>query len=162
MIKKIAYVFLAVIFLGVALGSFRFYKLGVESQNTTDLGLGLKDGRLSACGDKPNCVSSTATDEQFVVRGFSISQDPQKSFSDLVEKLAETEEVQIEVQTDVYAHLSFRSRIFGFTDDLELHLHPELGKLDVRSSSRVGYSDLGANRKRVEMIREQYFKANTP
>jgi uncharacterized protein (DUF1499 family) len=41
-------------------------------------------------------------------------------------------------------------------DDLEFRLIPEEHIIDVRSASRVGYWDLGANRRRVERIRERF------
>jgi uncharacterized protein (DUF1499 family) len=52
-----------------------------------------------------------------------------------------------------YLHVECRSAVFGFVDDLELHLRGEEGIIAVRSASRVGYSDLGVNRRRVEKIR---------
>ena len=57
------------------------------------------------------------------------------------------------VQTDTgsYLHATFVSRIFRFVDDLELRADGET--IHVRSASRVGYSDLGVNRKRVEALR---------
>lgn len=40
-----------------------------------------------------------------------------------------------------------------FVDDLELHLRPEQNLIAVRSAARLGSSDLGVNRKRVEKLR---------
>ena len=160
MVKKIAYVGLAVLFLGVTFFSYRFYSLGIESQNTKDSVPGITDGKIAACGEKPNCVSSLSKEADFAIQGFEMAGDSGAKFLELVAALAEEEGVSLVKKTDSYAHLTYQSKIFGFTDDLELHLHPELGKVDVRSSSRVGYSDLGANRKRVEGIREKYFGEN--
>lgn len=52
-----------------------------------------------------------------------------------------------------YLHFEFTSRIFRFVDDFELLLNEEQKIIHIRSASRVGYSDLGVNRKRVEKIR---------
>lgn len=57
--------------------------------------------------------------------------------------------------TDRYLHVTFKSRLFRFVDDLELKLDPQSGVIAIRSASRVGYFDLGANRRRVESIRKQ-------
>ena len=47
----------------------------------------------------------------------------------------------------------FKSRFMGYVDDVEF-LYDELENIShVRSASRVGYTDLGANRRRVEKIR---------
>jgi uncharacterized protein (DUF1499 family) len=43
--------------------------------------------------------------------------------------------------------------VFGFVDDLELHLRPAEKLIAVRSAARLGHSDLGVNRKRVEGLR---------
>jgi uncharacterized protein (DUF1499 family) len=52
-----------------------------------------------------------------------------------------------------YLHAVCRSRLFGWADDLELRIDTEAGVVHVRSASRVGYSDLGVNRRRVERLR---------
>ncbi len=54
--------------------------------------------------------------------------------------------------SDDYLHAEERSRLFRFVDDLELLAAPD-GELIVRSASRVGRSDLGVNRRRVERLR---------
>ena len=51
--------------------------------------------------------------------------------------------------TDRYLHAEARSLLFRFTDDLEFLLQPDVGRIDVRSASRVGHSDLGVNKART-------------
>lgn len=58
-----------------------------------------------------------------------------------------------------YLWATFSTRIFRFIDDLELRLDEENGVMHVRSSSRVGYSDMGANRRRVEDLRLRFGKS---
>lgn len=96
----------------------------------------------------PNCVSSRAepADTEHHVaplRGVSLA-----AAKDWL--LAQPRTVLVEDDGD-YARFEVTSRIFRFTDDLELEQEGEL--VHVRSASRVGYSDLGANRKRVEALR---------
>jgi uncharacterized protein (DUF1499 family) len=55
-----------------------------------------------------------------------------------------------------YLKAEARSAVFRFVDDVEFRLDAETGLIHVRSASRVGYSDLGANRKRVEALRERF------
>jgi len=57
-------------------------------------------------------------------------------------------------KTDVYLHMECKSLIFRFVDDLELLLTPTTGIIDIRSASRLGKSDFGVNRKRVESLRQ--------
>jgi uncharacterized protein (DUF1499 family) len=62
---------------------------------------------------------------------------------------------RIVADTGSYLHAECRSALFGFVDDLELQLRPDRSLIAVRSASRVGYSDLGANRRRVEELRSE-------
>jgi uncharacterized protein (DUF1499 family) len=55
-----------------------------------------------------------------------------------------------------YMQFEVTTRWLRFTDDLEFLSDPGSNQIQVRSSSRVGYSDLGANRRRVERIRARY------
>ena len=66
----------------------------------------------------------------------------------------------ISVRAD-YLHFEFRSRLFGFVDDVECVWNAERSQIEIRSASRVGSSDLGANRKRVEAIRRELESALT-
>jgi uncharacterized protein (DUF1499 family) len=59
----------------------------------------------------------------------------------------------IVAQTENYIHAECQSALLGFVDDLELHFRPDQGEIGVRSASRLGRSDLGVNRKRVETLR---------
>jgi uncharacterized protein (DUF1499 family) len=61
-----------------------------------------------------------------------------------------------------YLHAECQSRLFRFTDDLELRLDAARGVIHVRSASRVGHSDLGANRKRVEALRRAVEESGPP
>jgi uncharacterized protein (DUF1499 family) len=64
---------------------------------------------------------------------------------------------------DGYLHAEFRSRVFRFVDDVELLMDEAGHKIDVRSASRLGYSDLGVNRRRVEQLRARFADmADTP
>ena len=62
--------------------------------------------------------------------------------------------MRIEAADDNYLHAVATTRIMRFKDDLEFLLDRDAGTIGVRSASRVGYSDLGANRDRVESLRQ--------
>ena len=55
-----------------------------------------------------------------------------------------------------YLYAEFKTSFFGFIDDVEFHVNESANCIEVRSASRLGYSDLGLNRSRVESIRERY------
>lgn len=52
-----------------------------------------------------------------------------------------------------YLHAECRSAFFGFVDDLELHLRAPQNLIAVRSAARLGRSDFGVNKKRIEALR---------
>lgn len=114
------------------------------------------DGRLAACPDSPNCVSSQAERGSARVEAFELGRDPAADFRLLVELLGSEPGIQLERELDGYAHLTCRSGLFGFVDDLELALDEQAGVAHVRSASRVGHSDLGANRARVEGLQVRW------
>ncbi len=59
-----------------------------------------------------------------------------------------------------YLRAEFRSRVFRFVDDVEFLVDEHSRVIHVRSASRVGYSDLGVNRKRIESLRAAYSAAS--
>ena len=120
--------------------------------------LGAVDGRLSPCPSTPNCVSSQATDEGQRIAPLSFSGDPAAAFARLKRILSRRPDMTIGESTGEYLRVEFRTRL-GFVDDGEFFLDPGKGVIQVRSAARVGYSDLGKNRSRLEEIRSDYMQA---
>ena len=60
---------------------------------------------------------------------------------------------QIVTETDDYVRAASESRLLGFVDDLEFYLPADTNTIEMRSASRLGESDLGVNRRRLEQIR---------
>ena len=115
---------------------------------------GLQDGRLRPCPDRPNCVSSEPGAPS-PVAPLMFSGPPDQAWNrakSTVEKLGG----DIQEDTGTYLRATFTSRIFRFADDVEFRLVPEEGIIHVRSASRLGYSDFGVNRKRVERLRAEF------
>ena len=111
--------------------------------------LGLDDGRLAACPDRPNCVSSDTGD----LEPLRFTTDQAVAWSGLQDAVAELPRTTIVTADDAYLHAEAKSRIFGFVDDLEFHLRPEDKLIALRSAARTGYSDMGVNAKRLEELR---------
>jgi uncharacterized protein (DUF1499 family) len=109
--------------------------------------------RLAPCPSSPNCVSSDADDSAHIIAAFALAMpagDAWPAVRGSVENLPRTTIIS---ETSDYLHAECASAIFGFVDDLELHLRTAEGVIAVRSASRLGYSDLGANRRRIENLR---------
>ena len=62
---------------------------------------------------------------------------------------------QVVAARDDYLYAQFATRWLGFVDDGEFWVDPAAGVVHVRSASRVGRSDFGVNRQRIEAIRER-------
>lgn len=118
--------------------------------------VGLVDGHLRPCPSSPNCVCSQATDAGHAIEPLHFSDDAQFAWMRLkviIEGLPRTRIVKFD---DGYLHVEFTTALLRFVDDVEFQLSADRGLIEVRSASRVGHSDLGANRKRVEMIRKEF------
>lgn len=120
--------------------------------------LGIDNGKLRPCPSTPNCVSSTAADEKHFIEPMLISASPDDIRDIILKTLDEFSRVKVtEMQAD-YIHAEFTSLIFRFVDDVEFYFpksESDVVRVDIRSSSRVGRSDLGVNRKRMEAIRKK-------
>jgi uncharacterized protein (DUF1499 family) len=73
--------------------------------------------------------------------------------ADLKTVIQNLERAKIITETENYLYAEFTSAFWGFVDDVEFLLDESAKVIHVRSASRLGTSDLGANRKRIETIR---------
>ena len=115
--------------------------------------LGISADGLAPCPPSPNCVSSDARDEAHRVMPFRLAAAPDEAWQRVREIVSELPRTRIVKEDPDYRHAECRSLLFGFVDDLELHLRPGENSIAIRSASRLGYSDLGVNRRRVEDLR---------
>ena len=128
----------------------------LSSGSRTPRYLGLRDGALTTCPSTPNCVSSDAPDETHFVSGLEFGGDPNVALERARQAVEALPRTRIVDDSGNYIHAECRSLVFRFVDDLELHLRQEEGVIAVRSASRVGTSDMGVNRKRVEALRQLF------
>lgn len=114
--------------------------------------LGVHDGRLAPPPRKPNCVSSQAAGGPAAIEPLRFSGDPAAAMQRLQTLVAAEAEI-IEATQD-YLYAEYSTPLMGFVDDVEFLLGD--GVIHLRSASRLGYSDLGANRKRIERLRARF------
>ncbi|MEO0456536.1 MAG: DUF1499 domain-containing protein [Cyanobacteria bacterium P01_A01_bin.114] len=115
--------------------------------------LGVNDGKLAPCPESPNCVVSSAEDEEHAIAPFTYSQDLDTARDTLVKVLQNQPRIQLIGQTDDYVYVEFTSKLMGFVDDAEFYFPADSKTIEVRSAARLGESDLGVNRRRLEQIR---------
>jgi uncharacterized protein (DUF1499 family) len=112
--------------------------------------------KISPCPSSPNCVSSLSEDRQHAIEPLQFSGPRDAARQKLLAILEKLNRARVTRSDTDYIHAEFRSLIFQFVDDVEFLFAAEGNIIHVKSASRVGYSDLGANRRRVEQIRSAF------
>ena len=120
---------------------------------------GLYQGQFQPCPKKPNCVSSMVSKDDLVhfiepIKYAPLSQAVARER--LIKVLESQERTAFVSESETYLHLTFKTPLMRFTDDIEFYLPPDEPLIHVRSASRIGYSDWGTNRKRLEAIRSAF------
>ena len=125
--------------------------------------LGIENGQLIQCPTTPNCVNSQAKDKKHYIEPILMTGTPLEGKNHILKILNELKRTKIIVAEDHYIRVEFISKVFRFIDDLEFYFPNTKSKemtIHVRSASRVGYSDFGVNRKRIEQIRSKFKEIN--
>jgi len=128
--------------------------MSIFSRKPTNLGV--TDGHLADCPSSPNCVSTQASDGQHRMEPISFGGSSEEAIQRVKDVLAEMTRTKIVTLEGNYLHVEFRSAFFRFVDDVEFLIDPKDQLIHFRSASRVGYSDLGVNRRRMEQIRKTF------
>lgn len=113
---------------------------------------------FAECPSSPNCVSSQSLSTSHKIEHLNFA-ETLEDFKHLISFFVrEMPRLKIIKQTENSVQLEATSLIFRFVDDVEFYFDQSNSVLHVRSASRLGYSDLGANRKRVEEFRNLLIK----
>ncbi|MBE9053208.1 DUF1499 domain-containing protein [Nostocales cyanobacterium LEGE 11386] len=115
--------------------------------------LGVDHGHLSSCPASDNCVVSQDADAKHAIEPIKYHIERDAARETLLKVLSVVPRTEVIEQTDNYIHALSKSRIFKFVDDVEFYLPANESVIHLRSASRVGESDLGVNRRRLEQIR---------
>jgi len=115
--------------------------------------LGVSDGKLAPCPNSPNCVSSQSSDATHQIAPLSFTSNPEEAIATLKGIIESLPRTQIITESQDYLYAEFKSALMGFVDDVEFYLDRKANVIQVRSASRLGQSDLGVNRQRIETIR---------
>lgn len=123
--------------------------------------IGVNDGRLAPCPSSPNCVISQGDeDQEHAIAPILYTGEAAAALTALSQVVAAQPRSEIIEQTENYLYAEFTSRLMGFVDDVEFYLSPsQPGEIQVRAAARLGKSDLGVNRKRIEAIRTAFAEA---
>jgi uncharacterized protein (DUF1499 family) len=122
--------------------------------------LGVNNNELMPCPKTPNCVNSqAAADEEHYIQPIHFAGIQQEAKDRLLQIIKSEKGTKILIAQENYIRVEFTSTLFRFVDDVEFYFLEKQADetvIHIRSASRVGYSDLGANRKRIEKIRIKF------
>ncbi len=118
--------------------------------------LGIASGQLVACPSTPNCVNSKSLDAEHRITPLTYNSAAEDAFKTIKTVVQSFRQSSIKQETDNYIYAEFTIPIIGFVDDVEFLLDQDAKVVHVRSASRLGESDLGVNRKRIEAIRSKF------
>jgi len=108
------------------------------------------DAILPPCGALPNCVNSHSGKGGSAIAPLNATAE---QWQELKRWLAAQDNWTINVQEADFVQAVVKTPLMRFRDDVQLLYNPQTGVIQVRSSSRLGISDMGTNRRRVESLR---------
>jgi uncharacterized protein (DUF1499 family) len=140
---------------GIALLAFILVSLWARRADRPDA-LGVHAGQLLPCPDSPNCVSTHAASTSERMPPLRFTDSPAAAQQRILAAIRRMPRTTVVTDEPGYVAAEFRTPVFGFIDDVEFLIHGEAGVIHFRSASRLGYSDLGVNRRRMTRFRELY------
>lgn len=157
--KTALVIVVALLLLGVCYFAWLAYKSHQPSHG--EFPAGLQNNQLSPCPASPNCVNSEfAEDSEHYIAALAYQN---KSVADVIQLLQQTIAIsggRITDLNDNYIATTYSTRLFRFVDDMEFRIDPQQQLIHIRSASREGHSDLGANRKRAQRIKQIFLQLN--
>jgi uncharacterized protein (DUF1499 family) len=134
-----------------------FAVLSLSAKRPTNLGV--RDGRLADCPTSPNCVATQSGDASQRMDALAFKGDASAAKARLKSVIHALPRMHLVSETDNYMHVEATTALFRFVDDVELLIDADSKVVHFRSASRVGHSDLGANRKRMTEIAQKFESA---
>ena len=119
---------------------------------------GVRGGRLADCPGSPNCVASQASRAEQQVQPLPYTGDAEAALQQLKRLVQDMRGTSVQTQAGRYLHVTFRTPLMRFVDDVEFLVDEAAQVIHVRSASRLGHSDLGANAARMETIQRRWAK----
>lgn len=136
-----------------------FIFLGIKSQSGS--ARGIINGKLTPCPDTPNCLCSEYADDQsHFIDAIPVSEINSVNLMNTIEQAIESIGGTVKQKNDDYLAATFTSSLFRYVDDFEIRVDREDQLIHIRSASRVGRSDFGANQKRINDFRKTLKQSN--
>lgn len=148
--------FVVIVVVGVV-GFIALRQFVIPAVSPMPTNLGVNNGQLAPCPDKPNCVSTQAaqSDKEHHVQEIPFAGSVEDAHAAVLEIVQGLERVEIITNEPTYIHATTRSAAWGFIDDLEIFIDEDAGVIHMRNAARLGMDDLNKNRERVLAISAQ-------
>jgi uncharacterized protein (DUF1499 family) len=111
---------------------------------------------LRPCPGTPNCVSTEAADAGHALPAVPFRGTPEAAQSRARQALLAEPRTRIVLEAPGYLRAESRSRLIRFVDDVEVVVDGTARVIRFRSASRVGRSDMGVNRKRMQRFTQRF------
>lgn len=109
--------------------------------------------RLAPCPSSPNCVSTESQDERHAITPLRYHRSRGEAKEVVKQAVLSLPRTRLVDEEESYLHFEFTSLLLRFVDDVEFVFDDETRTIQFRSASRIGYGDLGVNRRRMEEVR---------
>ena len=119
----------------------------------------LQMSRLKKCPSSPNCVCTIDAEvDKKKMDALSYSSSLADAKTAMKKTIAEMKRTQLQAEETDYLHFTFKTALGGFIDDVEFEFDDANKKINFRSASRKGYSDMGANKRRMKKVGDAWAK----
>lgn len=145
---KIFFIIIAIVTLLII---FMFIK-----NNNMPRNIGVNKGSLAPMPNKPNAVSSQTDIMEKRVEPLKFIGDSDNSKKLIIESINQFKNMKIIKNEKNYLYVVFATDKMKYKDDVEFYFDEDKKIIHFRSASRVGYSDMGVNKKRYEEIKKLY------
>jgi len=126
----------------------------IWARTTSRPDLGIYNGKLLPLPNTPNCVATQSGNPTQRMEPISYVTDRKTAHQKLLQIINQMPRTTLVQNEPEYIHIVFRSAFFGFPDDVEFQFIDN--KIHFRAAARLGRSDLGVNRKRMENIKQHF------
>ena len=130
----------------------------VVKNNLTPTNLGVTNGKLNKMPNKPNAVSSQTEEKDKKIDALEFKENLMNSKQQVIKAIDNYGNAKIIKNEINYLYVVFTTGIMKYHDDVEFYFDERKKLIQIRSASRIGYSDMGLNRERYNKLRELYYK----
>lgn len=126
--------------------------------NSKEKRTGMINNKFKPCPKTPNCVSTMAPkeDKKHFITPISYNSSQEEAVEKMIQIINSLKGTTITVKDINYIHAIFSTKLLRFKDDVEFYFDDSSKIIHFKSASRIGSSDLGTNRKRMEKIKNLY------